>query len=195
MPHFMIEKSKPYLCAPACLNMVFARFGLPTFPQDYLAEKLQLVVPIGMHGTYPFAQSSDQPADWGVHLTGDTGGPDLIPELLAREGIPLHYRYVAYSRIPRASVTEYVRANLERGVAILVGYRYSVVFGTGMNVGHVGVIEGIGREASNFLIIEPEEGMRVEIDAERLMEGVRAASDGLWLFAEDPRAFVLGYAS
>lgn len=177
------EPALPFLCVPACLNMVLERRKYATSPQVDLAKRLGLVVPQQCADEYPFAELSESPSDWGTpRATVEARISDILGELAP----VLHHVYRRWQEIPSSSQLEFIADQVASGNDVAVGFDASKVYEGAEPSGHVALVMEVDCRADLVRLMDPERGSvdGVVVTWARLFSGIIAARDGYWLFGE-----------
>lgn len=184
------EQSDSYMCVPACLNMIFRRRGMATYPQIQIAYALGLKVPLELKSKYPNAIVSNEELDWGVHPRKDGS---TIEQFLKTNNIHLISRYFNVREIPHSSMIDFLSDNIKKGNDILVGYNYFSAFQKGLDVGHVSLVESIDTLENIIGLIDPEDLLPVKIKISNLLIGIFSKNSGFWVFGEDQKDICSNY--
>ena len=175
---YPFEAAGTLLCVPACINMLLRRRGLRVFPQEQIAQELGLVVSPDQAATYPWAASSDQESEWGVHPQDQEHS---LMSFFVRHGVDLDELFYRPSHIFGRDYADFIASNLAQGNDVLVGYDFKVVFGAGRHVGHVSIVSGVNSSKALITLIDPERRTPVTASLKILMDGVETVTDGFWV--------------
>lgn len=194
VPRYQREASLPFLCVPACLNMICVRRGYPAVPQTDIAKRLGLVIPRRLTETYGFADVSDDPSRWGVRADTSESG---ICRFLGDCTPPLYHVFTRWQEVPMSSQLDFIAAHIEKGNDIAVGFYASGVYDGAGSVGHLALIDAIDTRSEMVRLIDPEVGADggVTVNWSRLFDGIMAAHDGYWLFGNNAALLAPEFAS
>lgn len=179
--NYPFETSMPYMCVPACLNMIFARRALKKYPQEELGYKLGLTIPPSMLENYPKAKTSTLEKEFGVHPQNADSSINL---LFKDYGIPLDFHFMSINEVPSSAVESFLIENLNKDNDIIIGYDYLTAFGEGGHFNHTGLVADVLGKTGQLVIIDPEEKLPIKINTFSMLKGIRSINDGFWLIGK-----------
>jgi hypothetical protein len=181
--HYPFEPAGPFMCVPACINMILGRRGFKTFTQEEIAKALGLVVPPSLASQYPWASVSDDEALWGVHPQVETTSLNRFFQL---HGIPLSEVFWPGSRLSPVEYRQFATAQLALGNDIVVGYDFRTVFGSGRHRGHVSLVCGAHHESDSLWLVDPDSPTLLLAPVASLALGIWVRRDGFWVISQNP---------
>ena len=165
--------------------MVLQGRGQNTLPLEDIAQRLGFCVPVDMQEKFPFAKTSENSQDWGVHpFTYETS----VEKLLSEVAPELRFRFIHINNILAEEVGETIAELLQRGSDIIVGYDYKEAFGEGAHVGHVSIINTINTITDEVGLVDSESPHKVQISLKSLQAGIRKKKDGLWVIYDSSQS-------
>lgn len=175
------EPSRPFMCVPACINMIFKRRGFNSYDQLELGSRLDLVVPNDLPTIYPGMRTSDDMNQWGVPPHNLEA---LLNRLFSDLGLNLYHKYFPVHNIPTSSLIDFISDNLQLGNDSMIGFDYFTVYGNGEHVGHTSLISKTDSTQDLIWLTDPEYVPDNDrpIRYERLIHGMEVKKDGIWIF-------------
>lgn len=182
--NYEFERSRDFLCVPACINMILRRRGLTAFDQLELAVELGLVVPSERAADFPGARVSDEEQEWGVHPQQPQYS---LRGFLLRQEMPLEHKFIHWREVPSSAHIDFVVSHLDAGNDVIVGFDYKVVFSAGGHSGHVSLVLSSNPMTETMELLDPASasGTSTIVPLPHLIRGMAGKQDGYWLFGQE----------
>lgn len=161
--------AKPNWCVPATLEMVLMHHGITSFPQDMIAQQLEII---------PASDNIEHSA-WGAKIGQNTINSFFINNHLSlRETyIPINHFFDEYLLV------EQLHTILRESNSVICGYNYSWLFGNRDDTyQHVSIIVDVVSSDEEICLLDPgpkDAGYKT-VRLTDLYFAIRAANDGLW---------------
>ena len=183
---YSYEPSQPFMCVPACINMILRRRDFNSYDQLELGNRLGLIVPENLSSKYPGMRTSDDMNQWGIPSYNlETS----LNKLFSSLDLNLYHRYFPVHYIPANNFIDFISENIELGNDIMIGFDYLSVYNNGEHVGHTSLISKADSIQNLIWLTDPEyipENDR-PIRCEKLIHGMEVKNDGIWIFTDKER--------
>lgn len=177
--HYDLIVANEYLCVAACLEMILKAESI-IMPQSEIGEYFGINVSSDYSGPIRNVKYTDDLNRLGIVLKEES-----INEFFSQFQIPLKEDYVSIKTLQDWMFEDLLAEKLALGSHVVCGFSYGTLYKdeAKKRIGHVGLVEAIGRNSVVMLDPGPLNAGEKQVEIGDLFSAIHQKNDGVWVIS------------